>query len=152
MSERNNKIIAKLGKENVEKLLSIIEVSKNEAVKNPKDPEPLINIASCHIYLENFEKALYSARKALEVQTDSPDVLYKIATSLIELKRYEEAEEAAQKGLDFSCFNESDAFLWLILGRAQGELGKHTEAEISFGNAISTGCKSGQMWFNYGVY
>ncbi len=95
-----------------------------------------------------YEKAVASYDRAIELDKYNPDLWYNKGLALIGLGRYEDALSCYQRATKIKPF---DADLWLSRGAALSALGRHEEALESYDRAVEFGSEKADVWNNRGT-
>ena len=97
---------------------------------------------------EQFQEAITSFDKALQINPDYANAWYNRGTSLIELGLFDEAITAFDKALNV---NPDDSDAWHNRGKALDELGQHDEAIKSFDRALKNKPNDSDTWNYRGI-
>ncbi|MGB7442146.1 MAG: tetratricopeptide repeat protein [Coleofasciculaceae cyanobacterium] len=122
-----------------------------EQIATPADPEfssGLFLWVGYSLYqLGQYEEALASYEKALEIKPDLHEAWYNRGVALYKLGRYEEAIASYEKALEIKPDNYA---AWNNKGNALGELGRYEEAIASYERALEIKPDNYAAWNNRG--
>ncbi|EDX73566.1 tetratricopeptide repeat domain protein [Coleofasciculus chthonoplastes PCC 7420] len=101
-----------------------------------------------YFQLGQFEQAIASYDKALQIKPDDHNAWYNRGTALLNIGEYEEAIASFEKALQF----KPDSYeAWLNRGLALAKLGEYEEAITFFDKAIQIKPDSYEAWLNRGL-
>jgi len=98
-----------------------------------------------HALGEEYEEAITSYDKALEIKSDDHQAWYIRGHALVNLCRYEEAITSYDKVLEF---NPDDDWFWYNRGFVLGSLGRYEEAITSYDKALEIKPDQNEAWYN----
>jgi len=78
---------------------SLSEIEKENVKKDIKLP-CYLNIAACHLKLQEYKETLENTEKALQLDSNSVKGLWRRGSALTELGQWEEAQQAFMKALE----------------------------------------------------
>ncbi|MCC2691410.1 tetratricopeptide repeat protein, partial [Nodularia sp. LEGE 04288] len=146
--------------EDYEKLLQLTPEQRNQQIleiqgliaEEHQTPERqydlLIKLGRLQSAGQDYQPALASYDKALEIQPDYHKAWHLRGNALFNLERYEEAIASYDKALEFQ---PDYHYAWDNRGVALGNLGRNEEAIASFDKALEFQPDDHQAWFNRGV-
>ena len=119
-----------------------------EVVELRGAPSDWIAKGATEIEIGQFEEALASSEKAVELNAEDGDAWRNRGLALGRLGRHEEALGSFDKALEL---NTEDAAAWSNRGFALGSLGRHEEALGSYDKALELNTEDGLAWRNQGL-
>ena len=119
-----------------------------EVVELRGAPSDWIAKGATEIEIGQFEEALASSEKAVELNAEDGDAWRNRGLALGRLGRHEEALGSFDKALEL---NTEDAAAWSNRGFALGSLGRHEEALGSYDKALELNTEDGDAWRNRGL-
>ena len=106
-----------------------------------------VNLASVAMEQGNNELALNTMRQGVALGFDSFDVMHHFALALSNLGLYDETIQVIERSLKKF---PTAASHWLLLGQAQLEQEKNSDAELSFRKALNMGANSPGVYVGLG--
>lgn len=110
-----------------------VQILEEQLKKNPNDPEALVLLGSAYRQLGDLAKSDAALKKAVGLKGKDPQALLEFGQTLLAEKKFKEALEVFQKGLSNN--KRADEF-YNGIGLAQFNLGKGTDADLAFRQAI----------------
>lgn len=99
---------------------------KTASTLAPQDPAPLFGLASAYDNDSNPDKALITAKKALEINPNDPDLNLLIGQILVSLHEWDQAEDYLKRGL--SAKPQMLPHLHALLGKVYEHTGRTQDA------------------------
>jgi Flp pilus assembly protein TadD len=136
------------GNERIEKLLEIQELIDEPNQADDRRAELYLEQGLIHGLNNEFEEAIASFDKALEIKPEDHEVWNGRSYALGELGRYEEAIASYDQALEIK---PDDHELWNGRGVALGNLGRYEEENSSYDQALEIKPDDHKAWCNRGV-